>query len=75
MSFGFSRKSKTNNTSQYSSPGLQSADCPQAMYDLHEYNGVEYIAEEIGGELQWVPNDYKDKVKTKVFKGFFAKRR
>jgi hypothetical protein len=45
------------------------------MYDVQEYNGVEYIAEEIDGGLQWVPNDYKDKVKTKIFKGFFAKRR
>jgi hypothetical protein len=68
MSFGISRKAKTSQT-------LQSTHCPEAMYDLQELNGVEYIAEEVNGELQWVPNDYKDKIKTKVFKGFFAKRR
>jgi hypothetical protein len=73
MSFAFSRKSKTYNTS--SRGAGQHTDCPSAMYDVQEYNGVEYIAEEIDGGLQWVPNDYKDKVKTKIFKGFFAKRR
>lgn len=69
MSFGISKKAQKQKATS------QSADCPDAMYDLREYNGIEYVAEEVNGVLQWVPNDYKDKVKTKVFRGFFSKRR
>jgi hypothetical protein len=67
MPFGNSKTQKATKASKKQSP--------EAMYDLHESNGIEYIAEEVDGVLQWVPNDYKEKVKTKVFRGFFAKRR
>jgi hypothetical protein len=69
MSFGMSKKAQKQKTS------TQSTDCPHAMYDLREKDGIEYVAEEVDGVLQWVPNDYKDKVKTKIFRGFFSKRR
>ena len=69
MSFVKSRRTQKQNN------GLQCTHCPEALYDLQERNGIEYIAEEVDGELKWVPNDYKDKVKTKIFSGFFSKRR
>jgi hypothetical protein len=69
MSFGISKKAQKQNGSS------QSTDCPDVMYDVRECNGIEYIAEEVNGVLQWVPNDHKDKVKTKIFRGFFSKRR
>jgi hypothetical protein len=67
MPFGNSKTQKTTKASKSQSP--------QAMYDLHECDGIEYVAEEVNGVLEWVPNDYKEKVKTKVFRGFFSKRR
>jgi hypothetical protein len=64
MPFGVSKKAQK-----------QPIDCPTAMYEVRECNGIEYVAEEVNGVLQWVPNDYKDKVKTKIFRGFFSNRR
>lgn len=69
MFIGVSKKAQKQKASS------QSDDGPEAMYDLRECNGIEYVAEEVDGVLQWVPNDYKEKVKTKVFRGFFSNKR
>ena len=52
------RGSQQNHSSDFSNRRAQNA------YDTYQRNGVEYIAENKGGCLDWVPNDYKQNVKS-----------
>jgi hypothetical protein len=49
--------SQTNRSTDVGSRRAQNA------YDTCQRNGVEYIAENKGGSLEWVPNDFKRNAK------------
>lgn len=60
---------KTNKTEYCDNRKAKSA------YDTCSKNGVEYIAQQRGGSLEWVPNDYKGSVKnTKVTFALLSRR-
>jgi hypothetical protein len=69
MDWKLCRESKSKISSDYVSPKAKTA------YDTYQKDGVEYIAKDRGGSLQWTPNDFKKNVKTTtVFSAVLSRR-